>query len=67
VFAAPTAEDMKISLINNIGEISYSSEQALPAGNFSTVIDTGNLPAGTYVLKILLGRKVYARKIIIAR
>ncbi len=67
VFAAKTAASLNISLINSAGETDYSNSQVLPAGNFSTVIDVGHIAPGTYVLKIVLGQKIYARKIIIDR
>jgi Subtilase family/GEVED domain/Secretion system C-terminal sorting domain len=67
VFAAKTAANLNISLISSAGETEYANSQVLPAGNFSTVIDVGHIAPGTYVLKIVLGQKVYARKVIIDR
>lgn len=67
VFAAKTAVTLNLSLINSAGQTDYSEKQMLAAGNFSTVINTGNIAPGTYVLKILLGQKLYTRKIIIDR
>jgi hypothetical protein len=67
VFAAKAAGDMKLSLVNSLGQNVYLDNQSVPQGNFSKVIDvTGQIP-GMYVLKVLLGQKVYARKIIISR
>jgi hypothetical protein len=67
IFAAKTNENLTLSLINAAGSIVYNSEQAIAAGNFSTVIDVSNQPPGGYILKILLGQKVYDAKIIILR
>ncbi|HTD98733.1 MAG TPA: S8 family serine peptidase [Mucilaginibacter sp.] len=67
VFAAKTATALNISLINSAGQTSYSAAQALPAGNFSTLLDVDHLAPGTYVLKIQLGQKAYKKKIIITR
>jgi len=67
VFAAQTAANMSISLVNTAGQTSLTQQQAIPSGNFSTVVDTSDLPPGTYVLKVLLGQKAYSRKIIIER
>ena len=67
VFAAKAAGDMKLSLVNSLGQNVYLDKQSVPQGNFSKVIDvTGQIP-GVYVLKVLLGQKIYARKIIISR
>jgi phosphoheptose isomerase len=67
VFAAKAAGDLKLSLVNSLGQSVYLDNQSVPQGNFSKVIDvTGQIP-GVYVLKVLLGQKVYARKIIISR
>ncbi|HTI59831.1 S8 family serine peptidase [Mucilaginibacter sp.] len=67
VFAAKAASALTLSLVNSAGHTNYSAQQQLAAGNFSTIINTGHLPPGTYILKILLGNKKYARKIIIDR
>ena len=67
VFAAKEAASMDLSLVNSGGQPTYSEQKALPAGNFSTVIDVSQLPPGTYVLKLLLNQKKYTRKVIIDR
>jgi hypothetical protein len=67
LFAAKTAARLNLSLVNSIGQTNYSQIEMLPGGNFSTLIDTGNLAPGTYILRILLGQKLYSRKIIIDR
>ncbi|WP_183556491.1 S8 family serine peptidase [Mucilaginibacter sp. SP1R1] len=67
VFAAKEAGSMNLSLINPAGQTVFQNKQTVPQGNYSTVINvTGQIP-GVYVLKILLGQKIYARKIIISR
>ena len=67
VFAAKAAASMKMSLINSAGQTDYNAAQSIPVGNFSTVIDVSHIAPGTYVLKVLLDQKVYARKVIIDR
>jgi Subtilase family/GEVED domain/Secretion system C-terminal sorting domain len=67
VFAAKDAANMNLSLVNSGGQPVYSAQKALPAGNFSTVIDVSQFPSGTYVLKLLLNQKKYTRKVIIER
>jgi len=67
VFSASSATTMTISAVNTAGKTSTLQEQSIPQGNFSAVLDTSHLPPGTYVLKVLLGSKKYARKVIIDR
>ncbi|HWD90426.1 MAG TPA: S8 family serine peptidase [Mucilaginibacter sp.] len=67
VFAAPAASAMSISMVNSGGQISTLLQQAIPQGKYSTILDTSHLPAGGYILKVLLGSKNYTRKVIIER
>ncbi|MDB5032559.1 S8 family serine peptidase [Mucilaginibacter sp.] len=67
LFVAKTASQLTLSLINSGGAIAYSKTQAAAAGSFSTVINVADLSAGTYVLRAVLGSKVYAQKVIIIR
>jgi len=67
VFAAPAAANMNLLMVNGAGQSSLMQQEAIPSGNFSTVLDTSHLPPGAYVLKVLLGQKTYSRKIIIDR
>jgi hypothetical protein len=67
VFVAPDAGNLTLSLINSKGGISYTKTQTVVTGAFSTVINVGNLPPGTYVLKVVLGSKVYGKKVLIIR
>jgi len=67
VFAAKAATTLNMTLINSAGQTEYTNRQTIGAGNFSTVISVADMPPGTYVLKLLLGQKVYARKVIIDR
>ncbi|WP_426668996.1 S8 family serine peptidase [Mucilaginibacter sp. McL0603] len=67
LFAAKTATELDLSVINTAGQTAYLERRMLAGGNFSTVIDVNNFAPGTYVLKILLGGKLYSRKIIVYR
>ncbi|MCC8425093.1 S8 family serine peptidase [Mucilaginibacter sp. UR6-11] len=67
VFTAKTADNLTLSLIQSNGALAYTKTQTISAGNFSTVINVGNLAAGAYVLKVVLGSKVYAEKVLIMR
>jgi hypothetical protein len=67
VFVASAADELTLSLINNKGGVAYAKTQNIAAGNFSTVINVGNLSPGTYVLKAKVGAKVYAKKVLIIR
>lgn len=67
IFTAKESNDLTISLINSVGRTVFSSKQTVAAGNFSTAINVEKQAAGTYVVKLVLGKKVYANKIIIRR
>jgi hypothetical protein len=67
IFAAKNNGNLTFSLVNAAGQIVYTNEQAIAAGNFSTVLNVASQPPGSYVLKILLGQKLYNTKIIILR
>jgi len=65
LFTEKTAGQLTLSLINSAGNTVYAKTQSAATGSFSTVINVANQPAGTYVLKVLLGQNVYAHKVII--
>jgi hypothetical protein len=67
LFTSSSANSLSLSFINTAGKIVYSSQRSIAAGNFSTTINVQNQPSGVYVLKLVLGRKVYTNKIIIER
>ena len=67
VFVAKAAGDAKIEVINTAGQVVYTQQQTIAAGNFSTSLNTGGQLPGNYILKVTLGQKVYAKKIIIVR
>lgn len=67
LFAAKAAADLNLSLVNPAGQTVYSNKQSVPQGNFSSTINLNGQIPGVYVLKVLLGQKIYARKIIISR
>jgi len=67
IFAAKANANLTLSLINAAGQIVYSNQQTVNQGNFSTSMDVANLPPGVYILKLLLGEKVYNDKVIILR
>jgi hypothetical protein len=67
VFTNSSANTLNMSLIDMSGKTVYASSQQIAAGNFSITIDVHDQPPGAYVLKLVLGKKVYANKIIIER
>ncbi len=67
IFTAKTSGNFTFSFINAAGQVVLSNDQAIPEGNFSTSIDVSNLPPGGYVLKMLIGQKVYNSKVVIIR
>jgi hypothetical protein len=67
LFNAPTSAALNLQLVNSVGEITYTNKQSISAGNFSTTLDISTQPAGVYVVKIILGTKIYAQKIVIVK
>ena len=67
LFNAPASGALSLQLVNSVGEVTYTNKQSISAGNFSTVLDVASQPVGVYVVKIILGSKIYAQKIVIAR
>ncbi|TSJ40407.1 S8 family serine peptidase [Mucilaginibacter corticis] len=67
LFTAKTVDKLNLQLISSNGAIVFNKKQSADAGNFSTVINTTNFTPGTYILKVVLGSKVYARKAVIVR
>ncbi|WP_114941676.1 S8 family serine peptidase [Mucilaginibacter endophyticus] len=68
VFSAKEAATMKLSLINAGGEAVYqSAQQNIDQGPYSTTLNVSRQTPGVYVLKVLLGQKVYSQKVIITR
>lgn len=67
LFAAKTAGDLNLSFINSLGQVMYTEKRTIAQGNFSTALSVASLPPGTYILRIILADKLYARKVIIVR
>ncbi|MDB4999319.1 MAG: hypothetical protein JWR76_396 [Mucilaginibacter sp.] len=67
VFMAQEAGDLTLSLFNTAGQLTYQQQQAITVGNFSTVINVSTQLPGTYMLKVMLGKKIYSKKIIITK
>lgn len=67
IFVAKAAGDVTISIVNTAGQTIYQQQQTITAGNFSTVVNVAGQLPGTYLLRVNVGDKVYAKKIIIAK
>ncbi len=67
VFTAKAANNLSLSLVNSVGQTVYQSKQNLPQGNYSKVIDVSSLQPGVYIVKVLLGNRVYGKKVVIWR
>jgi len=67
LFAAKSAVNVNLSLINAIGKNEYTDKTVLTQGNFSTLIDVSRFAPGTYILKLLYNDKLYTRKVIILK
>ena len=64
---APQDGDLTISLLNTIGKTVYTKTTAIKAGNFSTTFGVTDLYTGTYIIRAVLGQKVYSTKVIVVR
>jgi hypothetical protein len=68
VFTAKEATTLKLSLINALGESVYQGgQQNIDQGNYSTILNVSRQTPGVYVLRVLLGQKIYSQKVIITR
>lgn len=64
-FEVPEAKPVTISIANVIGQRVYEQSKGLRAGTLMEEVDVSKLAAGTYILSIKVGDKVYAEKIIV--
>ena len=60
-------KSLDLALVNSAGRTVYYNKRNLSAGSFSVAIDVSAAPPGSYVVKLLLSGKVYAKKVIIDR
>jgi hypothetical protein len=67
LFNVQSASSLQLSLINEAGSSVYNNTGSVNAGVFSDAIDVSHYAAGSYVIKIQLGQKIYSRKVIIGR
>lgn len=67
VFVAKEAGTAKIEIVNTVGQVVHEQSQTIAAGNFSAAVNTTSQLPGTYLIRVTLGKKVYAKKIIIVK
>ena len=67
LFHAKTAGQITLSMINTSGRIFTTQTQNVSVGDFSTVLNVTNLPAGTYVLRANVGGKLYSVKVLVVK
>lgn len=65
VFVAKANADATFSFINSIGQVMRTEKRTVTTGNYSTALNVSTLKPGTYILRLTLGSKVYASKIVI--
>ncbi len=58
-------DDLKINLINSLGQTVYQRTYPGFSGRFSQKIDAGHLGSGVYVLKIVHNKKTYVKKLMV--
>lgn len=66
-FAVKDNNKVSVNLLNSAGTSYYYSKQDASAGSFSTAINVADKAPGTYILKIIIGDKIYSRKVLIVR
>lgn len=62
-----TAGTVRVQLVDISGRIVYNNSRTVQPGNFNTQIGVTNLASGTYVLRLIAGSQVEAKKVIIVR
>ena len=62
---APQDGDLTLSLINTIGKTVYTKTMGVRKGNYSTSFGVSDQFTGTYILRAVIGQKVYSTKVII--
>lgn len=67
LFNAKAADDLSISFINVLGQVVYTAKTSIPAGAYSTRLNTSGLSSGSYVLKVMLGSKIYVKKLMVVK
>ncbi|MCJ8210376.1 S8 family serine peptidase [Mucilaginibacter sp. RS28] len=67
IFTAKEQATVTMAFINPAGQTLYKETGTASAGPYSKVVNTSALPPGSYVLKLTLGDKVYAKRMIIVR
>ncbi len=67
VFSLKTGGQVTMSLFNSAGKAVYTQIQTAAPGNFSTILNVGNLPSGSYLLRVSIGNKAYTSKVLIVR
>ena len=66
-FKAIRRDQMKIDIINSLGQSVYATSYPAFTGQFSEQVNLNKLGAGVYVLKLQHGEKTYYHKIMIER
>jgi hypothetical protein len=59
--------DAKLIIVNMIGQVVYSKNMALEAGESTQAISLENINSGVYFVRIQLREKMIERKIVINR
>lgn len=66
-FTINTKANVDVELINDAGQICLSNSYSNFSGQFSQQYSSANLAAGTYVLKVQAGNKVYRSKVVVIK
>lgn len=65
IFVARANSNVSFSFVNTAGQIVYTQNVTVDAGNYSTLLNTSGLVTGTYLLRVKIGDKLYTKKLIV--
>ena len=63
-FDVTERSQLKIQLINLLGQVVFKEEKANFIGSYTNKINLSAYPEGIYALSVLVGPKAYTRKIL---
>ncbi|AYL98816.1 S8 family serine peptidase [Mucilaginibacter celer] len=66
-FTAPEAGALSLSIIDQSGQALYQNNDNVAKGKYSTQVNVSKYMPGVYIMKVLLGKKVYGRKFIVVK
>ncbi|PWK74226.1 putative secreted protein (Por secretion system target) [Mucilaginibacter oryzae] len=66
-FTAPGAGALSLSIVDQSGQTLFTNNDNVSKGRYSTQVNVAKYLPGVYIMKVLLGKKVYGRKFIVVK